>query len=405
MILLVNPLSPFLIDQCVMPPLGLLYLGTAINAAGLDEVHIVDLPSEYGTPTSGASPDIIGLTATTPQFGSVLQALPLLRGSFPGVPIAIGGPHATSDPDSCTDFDYIVRGEGEAAIVDYRNWSSQVVEYPVVDNIDTIHYPDRRLIDIGEYHYSIDGVPATTIMTSRGCPYSCSFCVSIWGTKVRMHSPDYIHREVLYLKSLGYRALMFFDDIFTMGRARITAITDMLRDEDIIYRCFLRSDNADVELLTMLLESGCVEVGFGAESGSQRILDIVGKNNTVASNTRLVELARDVGLRTKAFLMVGLPGEDDESCQATYDWIREVHPDSWDICIYQPYRGSQITEDPGAYDIQIDHAVYADMWYKGHGSYSCSTSTAALSSEDIVAWRDRISTELGPDRYSHPEEL
>jgi len=405
MILLINPPSPFLIDQAVMPPLGLLYLGTAINCAGRDQLCIVDLATDSAYPrdTCG-TPSIIGITSTTPQFGSVLGALPNLRESFPDVPIAIGGPHATSDPESCTDFDYIVRGEGERAIVDWRNWDGQVVQYPTINNINSIPYPRRNLIDISKYHYTINDEPATTIMSSRGCPMHCAFCSHTWGSKVRLHSPEYIQGEIQYLKSIGYSALMFFDDIFTMNRSRITSITDMIKDEHIIYRCFVRSDTTDRKLLTMLYESGCVEVGFGAESGSQKILDIVHKNTTVEQNTKLVELAREIGIRTKAFLMVGLPGEDGESCQATYDWIRDTHPDSWDICIYQPYKGADITSNPEAYDIHIDNAKYEDSYYKGRsGEYRCSVSTSGLASDEIVAWRERISTELGGLRYNDPE--
>jgi len=278
--------------------------------------------------------------------------------------------------------------------------------YPQIKDIDTIPYPDRRLIDIKSYHYQIDGEEATTIMTSRGCPYDCAFCQHPWHG-VRMHSAEYITDELKYLRNdLGYKAVMFFDDIFTLKKKRLCKVAKALKTLSMIYRCFIRSDIVDRNTLKLLRETGCREVGFGAESGSQEILNTISKHNTVDRNTWLVEECRRLGIRTKAFLMVGLPGESNESCQATYDWIKEVAPDSWDITIYQPYKGSPISNNPLEYDIKIDYHRYSDMWYKGKpGRYHSCVATSRLSSNEIVAWRSRIETDLGGSRHDHPADL
>lgn len=407
MILFVNPPSPFLLKQKVNPPLGLLYLATVLREHGigacvLDLADSSDVDKELGS--VDFVPELIGITVTTPQFGYAMHIGEFFRNVYPQVPIAVGGAHATVDPESCDMFDYIVIGEGESAIVDYRSWDRKRILRPFIADIDSIPYPDRSFIDIGSYRHSIDGEKATTVMTSRGCPYNCAFCSRVWGAKVRLHSPEYIVNEIRYLKRVyGYRAFMFFDDIFVTPRQRIVSTTELLKQENIIYRCFVRSDLVDRDLLIMLKESGCVEVGFGAESGSQKILDVVSKKSSVRENTQLVELARDVGIRVKAFMVIGLPGETHETAQETYDWLRNTAPDDWDISVYAPYKGSRIVNNPSLYDIEIGKVAFKDAWYKGTpGKYTSNVSTSGLSSAKIVWWRDKIEAELGVGRYKKP---
>lgn len=412
-VMLINPPSSFLMDEKVHPPLGLLYLATYISEHEKSlgsHVRVVDL--------AGIAPnlwkdelckcaltmydvDLIGVTATTPQFTSAVKLKGLCKRLFPHVPVVIGGAHATVDTDSCMMFNHVVVGEGEAALRDWRSWKTKVVRYGTLPDVDSIPYPDRDFIDVASYHYYVGETAATTVMTSRGCPYDCAFCCHPWGRKVRMHSPHYVAGEVAYLKQkYGYNAFMFFDDIFVLPRKRIREMTRLLKDLDVIYRCFVRSDVVDDELMSMLHNSGCVEIGFGAESGSQAILDAVGKHNSVGKNTELVELARRHGIRTKAFMIVGLPGETHKTCKETYDWLNNVHPDSWDVSIYTPYKGSNITKYPEQYDIYIDHQAFKDAWYKGTpGKYHCCVSTDALSSSDIIEWREKIEQELGSQRY------
>jgi len=403
-ILLVNPPSPFLINQRTFPSLALLYLATVlrehrVEARILDLAGCADIDRELDA--VDFVPELIGVSATTPQFGYAVHIRNYFKGIYPQVPIVIGGPHATVDSESCKAFDHVAIGEGESVIVNYRSWSSWIVSAPVIVNIDSIPHPDRDFVDIDSYHYSINGEKATTVMTSRGCPYDCAFCCRPQGNKVRFHSPEYVVEEIRLLKRrYGYNAFMFFDDIFVLPRSRVTRTTELLKREDIIYRCLVRSDAVDKSLLSMLKESGCVEIGFGAESGSQKILDVVGKKNSVASNTRLVELARELGIRTKAFLVIGLPGETHGTAEETYNWLRDVAPDDWDMSIYSPYRGSKIVDNIKLYDIEIDDTAFENMWYKGiPGRYGCSVSTSGLSSEEILGWRNKIETELGTRRY------
>ena len=405
MILLINPPSPFLIDQRVHPPMGLIHLGTYLRDHDV-EVAIHDPGTCTLEGMEDISPELVGITATTPQYPYAVEMCSMVRDAYPGVPIVVGGPHATVDPTSCTQFDYVVIGEGERAILDCRNWNDRIIRYDPIEELDALPHPDRTMIDIESYQYYLDGERSATFATSRGCPYKCAFCCHIWGSMVRLHSPEYIAEEVRSIKRVhGYRAVTFQDDIFILHRDRITRVAELLSKEDIIYRCFVRSNLTDDNILRMLKKSGCVEIGFGAESGSQKILDNISKGTTVEMNTILVESARRFGIRTKAFLIVGLPGETHKTCQETYDWIRNVQPDSWDISIYIPYSGSSIVDNPEMFDIQICSINYADMWHKGiPGAYNGVVSTHGLSVGEIITWRDRIELELGYRRHEHPAD-
>jgi len=184
-ITLINPDSPFLTDPKVMPPLGLLYIASSLERAGV-KVNFVDMAG--GSPQTIPKTEYYGMTATTPQFHDAVEILRKIRFVNPESKVCIGGPHATLRPSECLEagFDAVVVGEGELAIHDFLNGEMGVLEHRVGD-IDSIPFPDRRLVK--DYDYRIDGERATTIMTSRGnCPYRCAFCAHVWKTKLRFRS-------------------------------------------------------------------------------------------------------------------------------------------------------------------------------------------------------------------------
>lgn len=144
-------------------------------------------------------------------------------------------------------------------------------------------------------------------------------------------------------------------------------------------------------------EAGCVEVGCGVESGSQRILDSIHKGTTVEQNTEARKVCRDLDIRFKAFTILGLPGENDESVNQTREWLRKNEPDDFDVTIFMPYPGSPIWENPENYDIQFDKdaikkGFYDETFYKGPPKSLVRTSM--LSAEDIVRLRDEIEDEF-----------
>jgi radical SAM superfamily enzyme YgiQ (UPF0313 family) len=266
--------------------------------------------------------------------------------------------------------------------------------------IDKLAIPARDLIDLEKYRYTIEGRHATTLMTSRGCPYNCSFCSRVTN-KYRKASAKYVIKEVEHLyDTYGYEAFMIFDDVFAISSRRTKALAEYFEGSGFLFRCFARSNLIDDEIVGYLARMGVVEVGIGVESGSQAILRKNLKGTSVEGNLKAFRLLREQAIRTKAFLIVGLPGETEDTIRDTEAWIEKAQPDDIDFTVFQPLPGSPIFERPELWDIKFEYNS-APMWYKGTpGMYKSTVSTEALHAEEIVAIRDRLE-----DKYKKKELL
>ena len=401
-ILLVNPPSKFLIDDNVFPTLGLLYLSAYLKREGFTDISLLDLNGNHEMPAS-IDCDVVGFYSNTPQFFGALELKERLNAinKNRSCVYVIGGPHVSGLPDEAAGhFDYVVAGEGERVFLDIvkgaasgKRLPGKILRYPYMDDLNKIPFPDRDLIDLKSYKYFIDGEPATTLITSRGCPFGCAFCANnAWGKTLRYRSPENVIAELKEVMSrYGYRTFMFFDDTITVHRKRMEALCAGFKSLDIRYRCFVRADTVDEAILGKMKDSGCVEVGIGMESGSQRILDLVNKGQKKERNLQAAKWCKGVGLRVKGFFVVGFPGEDRGSVNETIDFIEESGVDDLDVTIFTPYPGSKIYRDKDKYDIKFDSSRHDHLWYKGKpGEYKSTVATSALGQDEIASIRDEI---------------
>jgi radical SAM superfamily enzyme YgiQ (UPF0313 family) len=314
----------------------------------------------------------------------------IIKERNPYAKVVIGGSHATMNPEECISdgFDCVVCGDGEIE-----------AERAFLDDVDIIRaedrflsdYPtiDRTLVDIKSYKYFLDGELATTLVTSRGCPYKCAFCCKNYNG-VRLAPSSKVINEIRKLHcDFGYNALMFFDDIFILNKKRVEEICLYLKEFGIVWRCFVRADlvvKHGNELLQTMADSGCVEVGMGIESGSDKILENINKGETVKTIKLAIKMLHEEGIRVKGFFIVGLPGESQETIEDTQRFLEETYLDDMDFTIFQPYVGSPIWNNRGDYDIKWDDLDFQKMFYKG--------KLGELSSEDIVKARDRLECQL-----------
>ena len=344
--------SPFLIEDKVFPPLGLLAVGTVWAEEG-HEVLVYDGPPE-GVPKGY---DRYGLGPTTPEFPVAQEIAKGLDGE-----VVFGGPHVG------WYLDY-----GDAII-------------------------DRSLVDIKSYKYYIDGKLATTVVTAVGCPYKCAFCSK--GPAFKAREVGLVIREIEMLRrDFGYEALMFFDDTFVLSRERVLELCACLRALGIVWRCFVRADlvlKHGEGLLRIMKDSGCVEVGMGIESGSDKILAGIDKGETSGQIRRAVEMLRRAGIRVKGFLIVGLPGESMETLDETRSFLDQAKLDCADFTVFKPYPGSPIWQHRDDYDISWGEVECSEMFYKGKpGEYKSLVRTAALTADEIVAARNGLEAEYG----------
>jgi radical SAM superfamily enzyme YgiQ (UPF0313 family) len=401
-ITLIHPKSPFLITDAVFPPLGIMYLASHLKWEGYD-VQCLDMG--IGHKPEEAKSDLIGISFTTSQRGEAYKLVKHYKSIWGFKPFLIaGGPHATHKPMEClrNGFDLVIKNEADfhlpsvmPTLLETPHFMKNSVFTPLpIGDLDAMPYPDRDALPIKDYKYYIDGELATTIMTSRGCPFSCSFCAKL-PNEFRQQSGLRTLSEILYLNDkYGYKAFMIFDDVFVADRKRLYEISSRLKDAGLIFRCFGRSNLLTVEACTMLKDMGTVEVGIGIESGSTKILTRNMKRTTTELNSMAIENLRNVGIRSKAFIIVGLPGETEETVEETRSWLRENKPDDVDVSIFQPLPGSAIFDEPHKWGIKFDYES-SPSWYKGKpGEYKTTVETEGLSSERITYLRDELEHEF-----------
>lgn len=387
-ITLVFPSSPFLINEKVFPPLGILYLSAYLKQHGL-KVQCLDMALHK---PKMAEADTIGISITTPQR---MEAYELARRyKRQGKILIAGGPHATHMPDECKEngFDYVLQGEAERSLLHLlitANELRPVTDFEGIPSLSSsnIPFPDRDALPIKEYKYEINGKPATVLITSRGCPYACSFCANS-NKGFRMQSAERTVAEILHINErYGFEAFMIFDDVFISDKKRLAVIADALI-HGFSFRCFGRSNLIDPETCELLKQLGVVEVGLGIESGSDEILSKNLKGTTRDMNLRAVELLHAHGIRAKAFLIVGLPGETISTIGETASWIEKARPDDVDISIFQPLPGSAIFADPKKWGVKFSYDG-TPQWFKGQPDrYSCNVSTKYLSAAQLMAHRN-----------------
>lgn len=394
---LINPKSPFLISDAVMPPLGLMYLGSYLKSNGV-KVTIFDMAANTSMKVEDIpKQDIFAFTATTPNYPFSYDAMIKLKDIYPESLYVIGGPHATCFHENIKgDWDAVMVGEGERTVLEYvQNPDSGVISGfgREIEDLDTLPFPDRDFEGFEKYTYKLDGFKCTTAMTSRGCPFKCAFCCKTWTGGVRYHSAEYVLKEVQLIKYMGFEAIMFYDDNITLDHKRLTRICNGLKVSGLKWRCFVHANTINQDILKKMHDSGCVEVGMGVESGSNRILKIINKNITIDKVKKAIKMCHEAGLRIKTFMIIGLPGEDENSVMETYRFLKESKPDDFDISIYTPFPMTDIWSNKSGYDINFnpDNLDYSKMYYKGKaGSYCSQVSTSALSAERIEELRDII---------------
>jgi len=388
-ICLVRCPSPFLIDERAFPPLGLLAVGAGLKQDGHDVVvhdrELEYLPTDY---------DYYGFGCTSPEYPSALDCMHRIKETNPHAKVVVGGPHPTLVPEQCQEdgFDCTVVGDGEL-VASRAFFGDDKVIYAESRPLDEYPIPDRTLVDIKSYSFKLNGKPATTVMSSRGCPWNCSFCCKNTDCGVRLNSADRLIKELDMLHcEFGYDAIGFPEDIFIVNKRRTSEACKYLKQRGIIWRCLVRADliiKYGYEFIDMLVDSGCIGVGIGIESGSDTILRNVNKSETVAQMREAVRMLKNRKVFIKAFFIIGLPGENEQTLAETDRFLREVQLDDIDVKIFQPYPGSPIYNNKEMYDIDWDTMPLEYTFYKGRpGEYYGNIRTSALSSERIVeAWK------------------
>ncbi|KJU81607.1 radical SAM domain-containing protein [Candidatus Magnetobacterium bavaricum] len=278
--------------------------------------------------------------------------------------------HPSFLPDDClknTEVDFVVRGEGEYAMLELCQLLRQGTPVtpaalsevhglsfkdngrvihnparPAIASLDDIPFPDRQNV---LYRETIDFKSLGSMIVSRGCPFRCTFCSSrnFWDKKVRLRSPENVIREITFLQNTyGTRHIMFWDDSFTINRKVIEKYCRGIIDSclKISWKTATRADLIDEELLDLMQKAGCVKLEIGVESGSERIKKMINKDVSNDDILRAFALLRKKGIGSGAFFMAGFPQETLDDLHETFDFMRRLNADELAFNIFDPMPGS-----------------------------------------------------------------
>ena len=218
---------------------------------------------------------------------------------------------------------------------------------PLIDDLDTLPFPDRTLLRNDRYRLPHNDRPFTLVNTSRGCPFPCTFCIvkPYYGGRVRRHSLEYILREIQECVARhGLREFLFWEEVFTLDKEFVLQFCQGLRERglNIAWAATTRATSVEEESLRAMKQAGCYLLGLGIESSSQAILDRAKKQQTVADVQRAVALCRKVGVKTMGHCIFGLPGETPQTAQATIRFMTRLNLDYMQCYCAVPYPKTEL---------------------------------------------------------------
>ena len=324
-----------------------------------------------------AGVDLIAVSATTDQFELAGKVVDFFSRNS-GIPIILGGVHATVAPEEAIKLDGLLGicvGEGEFPLLDLATalekksdylkianfWFRSGVEIvknpvrPLINNLDELPFPDRELFDYQQIvndNYD-DGAE---FMVGRGCPFLCSFCINkslrdIYrgkGPFVRYRTVDNVIAEIRQVVATysNVAKITFQDDILALDKKWLADFSEKYALEiGIPFRCNLRADNVDDDTLTLLKQANCTELWVGVETGSERLRNsLLKKQLPTATIVAAFDLIHKYGIKSKAYNMLGLPGETCEDIEETIRLNKLIKPDLKNITIFRPYPGTELYE-------------------------------------------------------------
>ncbi len=434
-VLLINPRFQLPIDTRTTPHLGIAYLAAMSERRGdevrvfdqdIEEVRLAEFVREY-------QPEIVGITSNTPQVKQGWLCAREVKAVLPETLVVQGGPHVSALPEESAarpEIDIVARGEGEETWVDLCNTlerakaanprfrlsdlfdpGSKILanvlgisyqttdgkirhthERPAVSNLDSLPFPAYKYFKMDRYSSlqpAIDAIErgkSFSMMTSRGCPYRCTFCSqSVMAEKWRARSPESVVAEWRHLvEDWGAQEIGILDDSANIDRKRLRALCELLIKEGLnrvpwILINGIRANLADEDLLRLMKQAGCKRVAFGVETGDEEILESIDKRVTHDQIRAAFKNAKKVGLETVGFFIIGLPGDNEETMEKTIRFACELDPLVANFSMLTPYPGTKVWEQVhrnGGRMLVKDWQDY--VFFEGKARYEMGETTAEL---------------------------
>ena len=375
-IVLINPYpkdSEGINEATIYPPIGLAYLASYLRREGFHDIEIIDANirridnEQLLKHLKRVNPDIVGVHVNVVLGGSGVELCRMVARELPAR-VFIGGPLSSSNPAEMLKLsgaEAAVIGEGEVRFAEICKgvdpsslpgiafWRGKVIEVnppaPLFANLDDLPFPAYDLLPpFSLYKGRARKKPVGVILTSRGCPYQCTYCnSSVFGKKFRARSPENVLRELdLLVNDFGIRQLDVLDDNFTLDIPRAEAIFDGIIARK--YRLFInlqngvRADRINERIIHKMKLAGVFKVGVGVESGDERILTSIKKQLSLDKAKEVIRMFRKEGILTSGFFMIGFPEDTRESIEKTIDFAIEANPTVANFALLLPFPGTEM---------------------------------------------------------------
>ena len=371
-------LSDDLKEQKIMkpyPPLGLLYVSAYLKTKNIDnDVFDSTFSNQEAQLTYilEKKPQVISIYTNLMTKIEVVKLIKILKNDKYNFPkIILGGPDVTYNIENYlrAGADFLTIGEGEEttfelynAIINSTNFNEIngiafiedkiVVQTPArtkFKELDELPLPNRDAIPNEKYletWKNNHGESSMTISTQRGCPYTCKWCsTAVYGQSYRRRPAHLVAQEMKMLKDkYNPDAIWFVDDVFTINHKWLTAFHEEVvkQNAQIRFECITRAERLNDEILKLLKEAGCFRIWIGAESGSQKIIDLMDRRVDVNHVKKMIQNTNNLGIETGTFIMLGYPGETEKDIYTTIKYLKDANPTLYTITLAYPIKGTSL---------------------------------------------------------------
>jgi radical SAM superfamily enzyme YgiQ (UPF0313 family) len=377
------------------PPLGLLSLAGYVESHSEHPVDIIDAQplglsyEELRVEIAARDFDVCGITAMTFTLIDVVTTCQLVREVKPAAKIILGGPHVHLFPDETIarpEVDFLLQGEGEIAFVDFLDklsqpdlwWTVKGLVYsdesgntvnngiaPSTADLDSLGLPARHKLDVNLYTSLLGRSNViTTMFTSRGCPFRCTFCDRPFSPVLsgfRWRSPGHVADEMEECLRLGITEAFIYDDTFTVRKDRVHELCDEIIRRKLEFRWDVRAhvNTVTPDLLKHMAEAGCDRIHYGVESGNDRMLKVIRKNTNIERVKNAVAWTKEAGLEVLTYFIIGQQTETASDIEDTVRLARALDPNYVHFTIFCPYPGTEIYKKG-----LEDGIIKEDVWRK-----------------------------------------
>ncbi len=355
------------------PPLGIMYVGSYLKNNSCHTVRLIDCQVEHRTDDevkdaiSDYQPHLVGISVWTEYWYDAWKCIQITKEINPTIHVNLGGPHIGVYPEISlqeSGCDSVIVGDGEIPFLWLANGISNGNipddlpglhtraygvkqgdrKFFVHGELDKLNPPIREMLPYKKYSDVISSSDyVTTMITSRGCPFLCTFC-KLTFQKTLSHSAEYVIEEFQRISDMGIRSVQVYDDTFTWSKKRLIAICEGIIERGIKINWAIRDrvSSPTPETMKLLALAGCSRIHYGVESGSNKTLRTIKKNITTEQAVFAFRLAKSQRIQTLAYFMIGLPGETIDDMRETIRFAKELDPDYATFSVMVPYAGTEI---------------------------------------------------------------